>query len=220
MKKRFKYFAVLAALIMVLSLSACGGNDEEPAAEADAAWGDQYTALLDSGEARDYEGYEDIKATLDTIKEDTGATYVYALTPLADGEISIDGDASKAFAITVDAGDDPDDWGLEYDWEIQFTEAWEGEPAAARSAWNEDETMQCWSAFAPVYNSDGKVVCILGIDYPCTEVIADYPEWNRDNDAWNGYTDEITGEIPEAIQTQMDEVIAIADENAKELSAK
>jgi thiamine biosynthesis protein ThiI len=60
-----------------------------------------------------------------------------------------------------------------------------GEPCAALSAWDNDVDDPVWSAFAPVHDSEGNVVGILGIDYPAPEIL-DFPEWNRDSDEWNG----------------------------------
>ncbi|NLD19184.1 MAG: hypothetical protein GX663_02915 [Clostridiales bacterium] len=218
MRKKSKWMIVVMALIMAFSLTACG-DSEEPAESADC-WADQYAALIESGEAREFADYDSMKATLDDIRDESGATYVYAMSPMKDGKPSLDGDATAegSFAITVDGSEDPDDWGVDYGWEIQFTEAWEGTPAAARSAWNDSDTEQCWSAFAPVYDEEGNVICLLGIDFPCTDVIVDNPQWNRDGDSWNGFEDEITGEVPETIQAMMDDVTALADKYAKQLS--
>jgi len=210
-----KLLIAIMALVMAFGLAACGGGAEEEAitvpdeikaVRADVegiigdfaeeitadGWGDDYAALLASGEARDYEGYAALEKVLSDYRVESGATYIYALTPCVDGEIVYDVEAvdEVPFAITVDGCEDPDDWGVNYGWEIQFTEAWDGATAAARSAWINDEVGDnhdiCWSAFAPVYDSEGNVVCILGIDYPCADVLNDYPEWNRDMDEWNG----------------------------------
>ncbi len=218
MKKYLKLLAVILTMALVFSMTACGGGQDTA---ADDCWADQYAALIESGEARDFEGYEALKAELDKIREECGANYVYALSPSKDGAPSLDGDTGEngSFMITVDGSADPDDWAVDYGWEIQFTEAWEGTPAAARSAWD-DEEGQCWSAFAPVYGADGNVVCILGIDYPCGETIADYPEWNRDDASWNGFEDEITGDVPEAVQAVIDSTTELADKYAKQLSYK
>ncbi len=218
MKKYLKLLAVVLTMALALSMAACGGGQETA---TDECWADRYAALIESGEARDFEGYEALKAELDKIREESGANYVYALSPSKDGAPSLDGDTSEngSFMITVDGSADPDDWAVDYGWEIQFTEAWEGAPAAARSAWD-DEEGQCWSAFAPVYSADGSVVCILGIDYPCGETIADYPEWNRDDASWNGFEDEITGDVPEAVQAVIDSTTELADKYAKQLSYK
>jgi len=199
---------------MAFAMTACGAVEEEAPAvpkdiqnvkeEAstyvetyakqltDAGWGDDYVALLSSGEARDHADYESIMEVISDYRAECGATYMYVLTPVVDGEITYDVKKTRdlPFAITVDGCEDPDAWGIEYDWEIQFTEAWEGATAAARSAWINDAVGDnhdiCWSAFAPVYDSEGNVVCILGIDFPCAEVLNNYPQWNRDSGSWNG----------------------------------
>lgn len=165
------------------------GVAEKYAGELTPEWGDQYVVLMESGEARDYKDYDAIKGKLDEILKESGATYVYTLSPVKDGKPAIDGETGKGapFMITVDAGDDPDDWATEYEWELQFTEAWDGSTASARSAWadNDEGTELCWSAFAPVKDSNGNVVCILGVDYPANEILK-FPEWNRDAKEWNG----------------------------------
>lgn len=218
MKKYLKLLVAVLTMALMLSVTACGDKQDNT---ADECWADQYAALIESGEARDYADYEAIKAELDKIREESGANYVYALSPDKDGAPSLDGDTTEtgSFLITVDGSEEPDDWAVNYGWEIQFTEAWDGTPAAARSAWD-DEEGQCWSAFAPVYGEDGAVVCILGIDYPCGDVIADFPEWNRDDASWNGFEDEITGDVPEEIQAVIDSTTALADKYAKQLSHK
>lgn len=218
MKKYLKLLVAVLTMALMLSVTACGDKQDNT---ADECWADQYAALIESGEARDYADYEAIKAELDKIREESGANYVYALSPDKDGAPSLDGDTTEtgSFLITVDGSEEPDDWAVNYGWEIQFTEAWDGTPAAARSAWD-DEEGQCWSAFAPVYGEDGAVVCILGIDYPCGDVIADFPEWNRDDASWNGFEDKITGDVPEEIQAVIDSTTELADKYAKQLSHK
>ena len=218
MKMKSKVLVVLLALVLVFSMSACGGSD------AEATWGDRYAALLDSGEARDNADYDAMKAELDTIREDIGATYVYVLTPAGEDGVTPDpaGESGEdgAYLITVDGSEDPDDWGVDYGWEKQFTEAWEGTPAAARSAWNDSDTEQCWSAFAPVYDSEGTVVALLGIDYPCTEVAQANPEWNRDAAEWNGFEDEITGAVPTDVADMRQYVTNLAAKYAAKLSGQ
>lgn len=162
---------------------------EGAAADLTPEFGDMYVAMMESGEARDYKDYDKMKAQLDKIREDNGATYVYCLSPGKDGKPSLDGETGpdSHFLITVDGSEDPDDWATDYEWEIQFTEAWEGATASARSAWsdNDEGTELCWSAFAPIKDSKGNVVCLLGVDYPANEIL-DFPEWNRDSNDWNG----------------------------------
>ena len=221
MKKRIliTLLAMVMVFSMAFSMTGCGGD-------AEATWGDRYVALLDSGEARDYEDYDAMKAELDAIRTEIGATYVYVLTPAGeDGTTPDPAGASGedgAYLITVDGSEEPDDWGVDYGWEIQFTEAWEGTPAAARSAWDNYGEGYCWSAFAPVYDSEGTVVCLLGIDYPCDEVVAECPEWNRDAgaDVWNGFEDEITGDVPVAVSDMRQLVTDYAAKYAAKLSGQ
>lgn len=155
----------------------------------DSGWGDQYIKLINSGQAREYADYNAMVNVLSDYRKDCGATYIYALSPDADGKpaLSSEDTNKQNFLITVDGCEDPDDWGTVYEWEIQFTEAWEGAAASARSAWDNDGEGYCWSAFAPVFDSEGNVVCILGIDYPCDDLIKSFPEWNRDGEEWCEY---------------------------------
>ena len=115
MKKKSKVLAILLALVMIFSMATmtgCGGDD------AEATWGDRYVALLDSGEARDYEDYDAMQAELAAIAEEIGATYVYVLTPGTDGVPDIAGKSGEGahYLITVDGCDDPDPWAENYGW--------------------------------------------------------------------------------------------------------
>lgn len=158
---------------------------EKGAEELTPEFGDQYKAMIESGEGDQYKDYAALKEQLDKIRTDNGATYVYTMSPAKDGKPSLDGETGSegSFLIGVDGSEEPDDYGTDYEWEIQFKEAWDGATAAARSAWD-DEGDLCWSAFAPIKDSEGNVVCLLGVDYPANE-IKDFPEWNRDDPKWN-----------------------------------
>ena len=215
MKKRI--LVTLLAMVMVFSMAfsmtGCG-ND------AEATWADQYAVYLEDADGYENENYEALKDELDAIRVDIGATYVYVMTPSnGDGIPAVDGDysADGAFLIGIDGSEDPDDYATDYGWEIQFTEAWEGTPAAARSAWNDSDELQCWSAFAPVYDSTGAVVCLLGFDYPCSDVAQANPEWNRDAAEWNGIEEEITVEVPEDVAAVRAFVTDLAAKYAKAL---
>jgi hypothetical protein len=205
MKKNRKLFPVLLMIVLVLSsFAACGGSQVEAPAEPAAStipaevqavmdkttglatkyaeqlngtWADEYEACLASGQGRDYPGYADLKATLDGFRIESGAFYVYMLTDMTAED--------NYFEITVDGSEEPDDWMAQYETEGQFVVAQAGQPAAALSAWDNDVDQPAWSAFAPVYNTAGTVVGILGVDYPAPEIL-DFPEWNRDAETWNG----------------------------------
>jgi len=111
---------------------------------------------------------------LDVFREESGAYYIYCL---------IDQDsADNHFEITVDGSIEPDDWLNAYEVESQFIAALAGTPSAAPSAWNDDDDglKPVWSAFAPIHNSEGTIVAILGVDYPAPEILG-FPQWNRDS---------------------------------------
>ena len=196
-----KLFVVLLALVLVFAMTACSGGTppavepEVPEMPADLVafidaelgavqaigedvsgeWGDKHAQLMSTveGGGLDNPLYDELKSVLDEHRIATGAYYVYAMVPNADND----------YLITVDGSVEPDDFMANYGWEIQFDEAWVGDIATARSGWDDD--VPCWSCFAPVYNSNNEVVCIVGMDMPC-ELLEDYPEWNRDREEWNG----------------------------------
>lgn len=153
------------------------GLAAEYALKLNGEWADEYVALLASGEGTDYAEFDNLKATLDQFRIESGAYYIYMLTDMDPDD--------GFFEITIDGSEDPDDWMTQYENEGQFFVAMDGEPCAALSAWDDDVDDPVWSAFAPVYDSDGNVVGILGVDYPAPEIL-DFPEWNRDSDEWNG----------------------------------
>lgn len=214
---KFSKLALLSLCLMLVvgAFSACGEKDKDAdkgdnvpkevqevkdkvtdvadkhAKKLDGDFGDKYKALLKDGDNRDMTSHKELEKELQKIREESGGKYVYLLNPTKDDKPSLDGNTKDGkFAITVDGSEEPDAWGTAYDWEPQFLEAWEGEPAAARSAWsdNDEGTELCWSAFAPIHDSDGNVVAILGVDYPANEIL-DFPEWNRDAAEWNGITE-------------------------------
>ncbi len=215
MKRQFKLIAVLLVLTLVIgSLAACGGSSEEPEEEtATAMWTDEYVADLESGEQRDYVNYDAIMQPLRDYQTETKSQYIYCVMPKDPN--NLDG----SYILTVDASTEPDDWGTDYGFEIQFKEAAEGEVSAARSAWKDGDSW-CWSTFAPVKDDDGEVVAIIGIDYPAP-LIADYPQWDRDNKAeWNGEKGTWPEDMPEELQTFVDECKDRVAKLAEQLSSQ
>ncbi len=144
------------------------------AKQLDGEFGDQHVLLMQSQKGWDYEGYDKLKSKLDGFRTESGAYYVYCLVDLDpyDGH----------FEITVDGSAEPDDWLNQYEVEGQFLLAMNGTAAPAPTAWDNDVDDLVWSAFAPIHNSEGNVVAILGIDFPAPEILK-YPEWNRDYQA-------------------------------------
>ncbi|MEN1761958.1 copper amine oxidase N-terminal domain-containing protein [Anoxynatronum sibiricum] len=115
--------------------------------------GDLHEAIVASGEWDTPEN-EAFRAILKEIKEANGVTYVYTL---------IKSGTDEDPALLISDSDSPDEYGDAYDMESQFLKAFAGEPAYAVHFWD-DEGIVMKSAFAPIYNSDGQVVAILGID--------------------------------------------------------
>jgi len=148
------------------------------AKQLDGFFGDRHAELMASGEGSDSPLYQQLKLVLDGFREESGAYYVYCL---------IDQDpADDHFEITVDGSVEPDDWLNPYETESQFIAALAGTPTPAPSAWNDDEAglKPVWSAFAPIHNSKGKIVAILGLDYPAPQIL-EFPQWNRDSDEFS-----------------------------------
>lgn len=210
MKKVLMTLGLTAGLFLV---SACA-----PKEEVAQSWADQYTSLVASGQEAAGAEFADLQADLVAIREEIGDAYVYAISPVTAEKLDLDSDGSGDFMLTVDGSDPAEDWGVVYDAEAQFEEAWSGQVAAARSAWADGEE-QRWSAFAPIYNSDQKVVALLGIDILVTDVLADHPEWNRDKAEWNGSTHELAEPLPEDIQKEVDALLTLVEKSAQPLSA-
>lgn len=182
------------------------------------SWASRYVALLNSGQTTNHPYYQELYETLNQIRLESGATYAYIIVPSQNGLPSITGNPRGEFALTIDGAEEPDEWGELYEFEVQFLEAWQGKPSIARSAWNDDDGQKLWSGFAPIYDQNRRVVALLGIDYPASDIIKKYPQWNRDDKAWNGYTNKIKGKIPPAVQKRMTLIKNIAQKYAKQLS--
>lgn len=203
MKKYPKLSVLILILVLALgSFAACGSSDDDTAKDTvtkTALWVNEYEADLDSGDKDGYKNYDALVQPLKDFQTAEGAKYIYCVEPVEEG--GIDG----SYMLTVDASEEPDPWGEDYGFEIQFKESAEGEVAAARSAWqdNKEGTEWCWSAFAPVKNADGNVIAIVGIDYPAP-LMEDYPEWDRGNDNWNGEEDKWPEDMPEELEAFVD----------------
>ena len=152
---------------------------QDYAKKLEGSWCDRLETLISRnlGEATmNSSEYAALSATLSGYIKECGATYMYALVP----------DSEGSYYITVDGSEDPDTWGTSYGSEVQFKEAYEaGLVASARSGWQDGDGKWCWSVFSPLYNSNGNIIAILGIDYPAP-VLSEYPEWDRDSESWNG----------------------------------
>lgn len=129
-------------------------------------YGDLHTAVVKAGD-RDNPEHEKLHAALAQIREETGATYVYTLIKVSDQMTNLIVDAAT--------GDDADDYGTEYEMEPQMAAAFGGDPAYAEHTWTDESYGVQKSAFAPLRDSDGAIVAIIGIDFPAPE-LEQYPE--------------------------------------------
>jgi hypothetical protein len=140
-------------------------------------WADLYSSCLESGNGQNFESYLDLKSTLDQFRAESGAYRIYMLTDMDP--------ADDCYKLTVDGSENPEPWMTRYEIEGAFLSAQDGLPIASLSARNDDQNDPIWSAYAPVYDSNNRIVGILAIDYPAPEIL-NFPKWNRDSDQWNG----------------------------------
>lgn len=205
----------LSAILLLCFLVACGANFEQET----TSWADRYGQLLASGEGSNGSEFDALQADLVSIRQELGDAYVYVISPIRDGQAVIDGDGAGDFMLTIDGSESSEDWGVIYDPEPQFMEAWSGQVTAARSAWD-DETKHRWSVFAPIRHQDGRIVALLGIDADVTDLIKTYPEWSRDNKEWNGYTRQLPDGFPAPIQETLEQLKTQVADYARQLSGQ
>ena len=194
MKKGFKILAVLLVLFLAaMALPGCGSDKEEELPEELAAvvakaaafaekyakrlsgeWGDMHALLIESGEGGDFEGYDEMQAVLFGFREESGVDYIYTMYPPGPKVVA-------PYVITVDGSVDVEEYGTAYDWEEEFTAAWDGEAAGSEYAWTDPIGNLVISAYAPVYDSEGNITAILGVDYPAPE-FEQFPDWIDDGE--------------------------------------
>ena len=145
--------------------------------------------MIRSGSGPSYKEYEMLRATLNQLALTYSAYQVYLLTDLDDDLTSLE----VAVASNANGGAPICTWEEHHKAEYALIQAYNGSAAADMFArtWNADsETpILTWTAYAPVLDANGSVACILAFEYPLTQLLTAYPEWNRMNDAWNGVID-------------------------------
>lgn len=115
--------------------------------------GDLHEKIVASGEYDTIEN-EAFREILRTIREINDVTYVYTFIKSGTDEEPV---------LLISEADYPEEYGTEYDMEPQFLIAFSGVPAAAKHIWTDDGDVYK-SAFAPIYNTAGEVVALLGVD--------------------------------------------------------
>lgn len=118
--------------------------------------------------------YISLQGQLNAQKETAGAERIYVLVP----------DENGNFKVTVTT--DETSWLTDKGTSSVYDEAYtDGLVAAERSGYREGINYY-WTAYAPLYNSEGEIYGIVAAD--CTaDKLADYPEWDRTSDSWNKY---------------------------------
>lgn len=119
--------------------------------------GDLHEEILASGEWDTPEN-ETFRIPLQQIRKINNATYVYTFVWENDDEV-----------LLISEADWPEEFGTPYDMEPQFLVAFSGTPAAAEHIWVDEEAMK--SAFAPIYNTSGEIVALLGVDFEAPELV-------------------------------------------------
>ena len=105
--------------------------------------------------------YKDIKAKMQEFQKDTEVAYVYTLVR--------NGDNKTSFVIDG-AVEEPADLGYEYKYLPTMNNAFNG-TASADENMNTDEWGTFLSGYAPVKNSAGKVVAIVGVDIDAGDIL-------------------------------------------------
>jgi len=120
-------------------------------------FGDMHDTIISKGD-RDNPEYREFQKVLAGYVEKFGVTYVYTLIKISDDMTN----------LIVDAAEDEyaDDYGTEYEMEPQMESAFAGNPDYAKHIWEDDDFGWQISAFAPLYNSAGKLVALIGVDAP------------------------------------------------------
>jgi len=154
------------------------------------------TTLLDmlrSGSGTAYKEYPNLKATLDQLALTYGAYQVYILTDLDDDLTSYE----TCVASNTNGGAPVCVYAEHHRAEYALNLAMGGTAAADlfartwKAAAKDGSDVLTWTAYAPLFDENGAAIAILGFEYPKTELLSAYPEWNRMNDAWNGVIEPV-----------------------------
>lgn len=126
-------------------------------------YGDLHDVVVANGNRQGPEHLE-LWEVLWDMRVEVGATYLYSF--IDDG-----GDNNLIIVDSLDP-EDMDPYGFEYPKEPWTVEAFAtGKPTVAADAWMDEygEGLQK-SGFSPIFNSDGEISFLLGIDYPVPEL--------------------------------------------------
>jgi len=128
-------------------------------------------ASLKSPEDENNDAYSQIKGILQEIKEKNNATYVYTMARIDEEGVMFVVDAEEDEESMSHLGDEYEN-GMEEEMERAFA----GESSYTRAFYTDD-----WGTFktgyAPILNSSGEVVAILGIDISAEQVLQEEREF-------------------------------------------
>lgn len=126
--------------------------------------GDKHSTLK-SPEDEESSAYKDLKKVLEDIKEVNGATYVYTMSVTDDNKV--------IFVVDAEVGEDMSHIGDEYEigLEPEMEIALSGEGTFTKELYT-DEWGTFKTGYAPVRNSEGETVAILGVDLSAEKVLA------------------------------------------------
>ncbi|MDR0569873.1 MAG: hypothetical protein LBG71_01435 [Clostridiales Family XIII bacterium] len=137
-------------------------------------WGEWHKEMIASGMG---EGFQDYAKNISFLRElirQSRALNVFV--------IYRDGNGSSDVSVCIDeARAAPDIAGV-----AAVEAAWGGKAAAEPNPWDYSHDKPVWTAYAPIYDKEGAVVAVLGVDYP-VPIIRSYPEWNKSSRRWNGF---------------------------------
>ncbi len=131
--------------------------------------GDDFAAYAES-EGDSTPEYEEMYSGLSAFLNSETVQYIYAMT--------YEDDSHFKFVIDTDP-EDPADFAELYDTEDEMTEAWNNIPSVTKEA-TVDEWGTVYTGYAPIINSSGKVVGIVGVDYNAgiiSDAIAKLNKW-------------------------------------------
>jgi len=131
--------------------------------EADGYYGDLHDVVVANGNRQSPE-HDELYALFNEWIYEVGATYLYSF---------IDGGGDYNLIIVDGAEpEDMDPYGTEYEKEPCTVQAFAtGEPQVSLATWMDDYGYGLQkSAYAPVFNSEGEISFLLGIDYPVPEL--------------------------------------------------
>lgn len=117
--------------------------------------GDAFEKFADTGD-KSLQEYSDIYKKLSGFLNSTSVKYIYSMSYLDE----------KHFQFIIDTDpEEPAEFGEKYDTEAEMLDAWNNGKASVTSEPSVDEWGTVYTGYAPIKNSGGRIVGIVGVDY-------------------------------------------------------